>query len=507
MDNNLHDDKLDDYVRKSFEDYEEDPSSEMWSRVEGDLLPAAEAPVPRVSFRRFGWQAMAAAVILLLLSTLVCEHLYYEEKLRVMSGTQAEPLTQKVEVPELDQPATNPVETDESSVGPLSPPTHSKEARSTGFNGKRLLGNDAKKVMVNPSSRAVPSERKRAEMPPKPGASNLLQEPVIKTESIPIAVQARSEQDFEPRSANEVRETTQVAPTAQDLANLPISATTLNFPAVHYALAQANGPIKPLREASGWYVGVQMTALSTLEKSHTPRSRPGRPAFDSQQEGSDISALWWLRTGKKLNAHFSLETGLGYQQTTRTATHTPRFRFGDGMQQGPPFGSPRTFSYDLSTYGGTAEVSLRMEETTPGTPPSDDEPVSMNIKTSEHAAVVRIPVLVGYQFGTGRLHGQLKAGLVGNFLVKHELDIAARVSQHARLQPVSGKDGYTVRLDPGKFYLGYWLSAGVEFKLNDRLGLVAEPSLASDFPRNDRYSRRLPDRYSWGLNVGANYYF
>lgn len=505
MDNNLHDDKLDDYVRKSFEDYEEDPSSEMWSRVEGDLLPSAEAPVPRVAFRRFGWQAMAAAVILLLLSTLVCEHLYYEEKLRVMSGKQTDPLTQKEEDAGLDQPAINPGIADQSASGPIS--TQSNEARSTGATEKSLLENAAGKVMANPSGRSVPLVRKRAETPSQTGSSNIVPNPAPKTESTPIAVQTHSEKDFEPIPANEVKETIQVTSAVQDLANLPVSTTTLSFPKVHFAPAQVKLPIKPLREASGWYAGVQLTALRTIEKSHTIRPRPGRPAFKSQQEGNDYSSLWWLRTGKKLNAHFSLETGIGYQQTTRTATHTPRFRFGDGMQQGPPFGSPRTFSYDLSTYGGTAEVSLRMEETTPGTPPTDDEPISLNIKTSEHAAIVRIPVLMGYQFGHGRWHGQIKAGLVGNFMVKHELDLAARVSQHARLQPVSGKDGYSVRLEPGRFHLGYWLAAGAEFKVNSRLGLVAEPSLASDFPHNDQYSRRLPDRFSVGLNVGANYYF
>lgn len=506
MDNNLHDDKLDDYVRKSFEDYEEEPSSEMWSRVEEDLLPVAEVPTLQVGFRRFGWQAMAAAVILLLLSTLVCEHLYYEEKLRVMSDYPANTLKPNAEVPGRDQPS-NPGKAAPKSSGSLATPTQSSAMQSTGYSGERPLGNATEEVKPTPPGRSVPMDGKNAATPAKKQLTKELSAPEKKVESTPVALQNGSDADFGPSLANEAQELIQGMPDIQDLANLPVHTSTLTFSKVRSAPVQISMPIKPLRETSGWYVGVQMTALNTIEKSHSPRPRPGRPAFDSQQEGSDFSSLWWFRTGKKLNAHFSLETGIGYQQTTRTATHTPRFRFGDGMQQGPPFGSPRTFSYDLSTYGGTAEVSLRMEETTPGTPPTDDEPVSLNIKTSEHAAIVRIPVLMGYQFGHGRWHGQIKAGLIGNFLVKHELDLAARVSQHARLQPVSGKDGYTVRLEPGRFHLGYWLSAGAEFKVNSQLGLVAEPSLASDFPRNDQYSRRLPDRFSLGLNVGANYYF
>ncbi|MDO8971896.1 MAG: hypothetical protein Q7U74_14475, partial [Saprospiraceae bacterium] len=96
MEENIHDDKLDDYVRQSFEDYEESPPADMWGRVAADLEPAAEAPVPLVAYRRYAWQAIAAAVILMLLSTLVCEHLYYEEKLRVLSekvlsGTETQP--------------------------------------------------------------------------------------------------------------------------------------------------------------------------------------------------------------------------------------------------------------------------------------------------------------------------------------------------------------------------------------------------------------------------------
>ena len=86
MEENIHDDKLDDYIRKSFEGHEEDPASDMWDRVEGGLLPAVETSGFRTAFRRYQWQAVAAVVILLLCSTLVCEHLYYEQKLRALSS-------------------------------------------------------------------------------------------------------------------------------------------------------------------------------------------------------------------------------------------------------------------------------------------------------------------------------------------------------------------------------------------------------------------------------------
>ncbi|HPI09245.1 MAG TPA: hypothetical protein PLM41_22790, partial [Saprospiraceae bacterium] len=88
MEKNIHDDRLDDYVRKSFEDYEETPAFDMWARIEDELAPADD-PVPLFirlwpSFSRI----VAAAAILLLLCALVCNRLYYENKIREMAAQQ-----------------------------------------------------------------------------------------------------------------------------------------------------------------------------------------------------------------------------------------------------------------------------------------------------------------------------------------------------------------------------------------------------------------------------------
>ena len=91
MEKNIHNDHLDDYVRKSFEDYEENPASDMWGRIEEELPPVVPEPVVRPgigSIRRYFWQMSAAAAILLLISSLVCGRLYYENKIRERSAVQ-----------------------------------------------------------------------------------------------------------------------------------------------------------------------------------------------------------------------------------------------------------------------------------------------------------------------------------------------------------------------------------------------------------------------------------
>ncbi len=506
MEENIHDDKLDDYVRKSFEGHEEDPPSDMWDRVEGDLLPSTEILAPRSIYLRYGWQAAAAVVILVLFSTLVCEHLYYEEKLRDLAGKpveQQEILSKsKITDKETGHGTLPNTYSQPASPGPNLPKPNlikSNLDKSSKPDAAAATGSASKARTAARSGGAFAIQKSKASV--SQGTQGLGDN----TNSTPSSDGAANMEDpsvhpmVEPNAANTTR------PKNIAIGLLPISRNLLEG-------ASASSPvllpisIKPVHHPSGWYVGAQASLLSSIDKSRTPISRPGRPAFLSKQERAQCSTILWFRAGKKLNNNLSLESGIGYQNTTRTATHTPRFRFGDGIHQGPLL-TRRTFNYDLSTYGGTAEVSLRMEQTTPGSPVPDDEPVALKITTTQQTEMLRIPMLAAYQFGNGRWKGQLKAGLLGNFVLKNELDISARVSQNARLQPVMGSDGFIIRMNQKKFFLGYWLSAGAEFKLNKRLSLIAESVFVGDFPRNDPYSRRLPQRFMLGLNVGTNFYF
>ncbi|MFM8370774.1 MAG: hypothetical protein ACKOCO_00175, partial [Bacteroidota bacterium] len=86
MEKDIHNDRLEDYVKKSFGDFEEIPSGAMWSRIEAEL-PAGE-PARRlpVLLHAYKWQIAAAAVILLLASRLVFVQSYYEQQLRSIAS-------------------------------------------------------------------------------------------------------------------------------------------------------------------------------------------------------------------------------------------------------------------------------------------------------------------------------------------------------------------------------------------------------------------------------------
>ena len=532
MEENIQDDKLDDYVRQSFEDYEESPPADMWGRVAADLEPSQEVPVPVVAYRRYAWQAIAAAVILLLLSTLVCEHLYYEEKLRVLSekvvsGSETQPEMEKTANPAVDK-------TTQASEPPSTVSSTAQLNRKEGaaVTANELLQKKKIKDSVNRLNRSENattvlessvSERLQKTQEPTnipqfvKGASEPSLNPISPNFSEKNLQNLEGESTFNEEIATEVvsqptpKTTATAMPDAQNppailsLRSLPTFISPLQAPAVNFP-APSPVSIRPHQHSGDWYLGVHTSLLNVNQTARTPMARPGRFVFANEPENTRNSSVWWLKTGKKLNAHFFLETGLGYQEMTHRAMHIARFRYRDGILQGQ---NPllRNFDYDLNAYGGTAEVSMRMEQITPGTPPSDDDPVVLRIRTEERTTFVRIPLLLGYKLRSGRLSGVFKAGLLGNFVLKNEVDITTRTSQHPRLRPVAGAAGYTVDLNPQKFFLGYWVSAGAEFKLSKHLSILAEPAFMGDFPRKDSNNRQLPERFYLGLNVGANYYF
>lgn len=507
MEENIHDDKLDDYVRKSFEDYEEVPPTDMWDRVEEDLVPVTVQPKLRVGFQRLGWQALAAGIILVLFSTLVCEHLYYEEKLRNLSvtpGAASESLSSKQTNEDINtlKNVSNP-KTVASPEGANSAP--SMVAAPLQQTQKQNSTNKSLAIM-NPVLSAEKtnsdSEKGGLETPAQmaPSLNEVNNASLDNSSALSSAAPA-----FNSGVIN--------TPTPLEMACLPPSNSILLMPdrtvlpPVFKEYTPDIAQTKPLKEASGWYFGVQTSFLAQQEKARPLVSRPGRAAFVNKQEKSILRNIFWAHAGKEVNPRISLETGLGYEKLVQTASHFPTFRFGDGIPPGPPFGMRRAYNYDLSTYGGTAEVSLRMEETT-GSNPTDDEPVSLKINTEQRMEMLRIPLLAKYRVaGQGRWQAHVKIGLMGNLILKNELDISTRVSENTRFKPVSGNDGYTVRLKQGKFFMGYWLSAGAEFKVNSSLSFYAEPALSGDFPRKDQYQRQLPKHLLLGLNVGANYYF
>lgn len=528
MEKNIHDDRLDDYVRKSFEEYEESPASDMWGRIETDLPPVEQKPVTGPAnrpIRRYLWQMSAAAAILLLISSLVCGRLYYENRIREISAAQQNTLPD-AEVSPKSGPSPYPAESVTTNREPN--PEHASAGRGT---------TAAPYTADSPTNRIPSSSTRQTEAPLKNGSihSKTLSAGAMVTPTPAIrgnqsvtsdhniteaALPAIATTESTPTRANALDHSAAVAHAGDDVAiqgDLPAQINDLpllepkKMAFIAYTVPgfqQPSFPIKPSRTPSGWYLGLQITPTLLVEKAHTSRPGTVRPHVISTQEKLHFTADYWLKAGKQLSGRWGLESGIGYRTLERSNMHRARFRFMNGRPGGGGQTSSYDFDYDLDTYGGSAEVTLRMEQVDSNTVVPEDEPLQFQVKTSERLQLLRLPVLLTAHMGRGRLTGLLKAGLIGNMVLLNEVEIVTRVSENTRFRPGEGSNAYILRPDKTqKFFMGYQVSAGLEYRPTKYFSWVLEPTLAGDFARKNSAGKQLPAIVTVGLNAGMNYYF
>lgn len=531
MEKNIQDERLDDYVRKSFEDYEEAPASDMWGRIEAELppvVPESGTTAGRPPIRRYLWQMTAAAAILLLISSLVCGRLYYENKIREISAIQGTeqrggdqksaqaPYPAGSDLMPTEQKSTSTGHTDLSSHHAALPkPSGSPNLESNTTSLPKIGSN--KSSVTHVTSAVVPtvsSSPRPSDISEKAVADALSTDhlpaanPVISTPEKPENQSMNAENNSVASAANKVADRIDTLAQINDFQLL----ANKNTPFVQYAFAGFQTPVipvRPLRTPSGWYLGLHLTPTLLVEKTETDRPTTIRPRVISSQEKTHFTADYWLKAGKHLQGRWGIETGIGYRAIERNTMHRARFRFING-RPGNPGGQMRSydFDYDLDTYGGSTEVTLRMEQVDSNTVVPEDEPLQFQVKTSERLQLLRVPALVTARLGQGRLTGVLKAGLIGNVVLRNEIEIVTRVSENTRFRPGQGNNAYILRPDKThKFFAGYQVSAGLEYRPLKHFSWVLEPSLSGDFARKNSAGKQLPSIVTIGLNAGMNYYF
>jgi cytoskeletal protein RodZ len=242
MEKNIHNDPMDDFVKKSFEEYAENPSENMWDRIEVDLLPTENHKPLWYAWRNYRWQLAAAAVILLLVSRLMCVQYYYEAKLRSISGEKEQAAQQATPMPALD-PKT--VATAKDPANTTSQSTQEIPA-STATTAKQPAPASSQ---INPKTNKSTASTERLE---KPEIALSNQPTVTRIAQVTTAVPAIP--------PHETLAVVPPAPVDGEPSPLkPLDLPLLDQRAVQLSFTQNNQPsqiavpTKRHQEASGWY--------------------------------------------------------------------------------------------------------------------------------------------------------------------------------------------------------------------------------------------------------------
>lgn len=515
MEKNIHDDRLDDYVRKSFEDYEEWPAADMWERVEG-ALPLVEAPVaaPKFGMRVF-WSRMAvAATILLLLSALVCNHLYYENRLLQMAVQQQH---KDVDVATPSAPSPAP-----SAGNPTDRNGSVSQANAQGMLQETNAGISVEKVQPDAGKQhdshpVVPSTTSTSTTNVQLAPTHQPGNPMAASE-LPLLPPppAITPLDHPAAPQQALVDLPAAAPDSAPNYSLKINNLSpidlINTSPLVYQPSFSTPIIRPLPTpdvlAARWYVGIHSTPVLLVEKTGPERPAGLRPRLVSTQVKTNFSADYWLKVGRKGSGIWGFESGVGYRTVERTTTHTARFRLMNGRLYTGAQERGYDFDYDLDTYSGSMEVTMRMEQVDPAANLPESEPVRIQVTAREQTSMLRIPLVATATLGKNRLQTVFKAGLLGNVILDRQLDIIARSSENTLLQPGQGAQAYSLRqASTGNVFLGYQVSGGLEYRTGKHFSWVLEPSLAGEFPRKNNAGRQLPSITTVGVNAGVNYWF
>ncbi len=486
MEKDIHNDRLEDYVKKSFGDFEENPSEDMWSRIEAELPSAEPVRLLPLFLREYKWQIAAASVILLLAFRLAFIQSFYEQQLRSMASRN--------QAPGSGYPAAPPVSPVPGQVSnPVSPASGAPFPQNISI----------------PSQRGVP-----AAVQPS-GSAVILSEAPAETSftSVDGTTVIEGMHAFEESN------------TVQQVFNYPSGTFSAGIPLLpglqRGAIATSNPvsippaatpPVKPVGGGRKWYALASVAPGRVAETRMPPLPPPGapRPVFASQTEAPDVVTAFSLRIGRAVNRKISVEGGLACQELTRQTMHKPRFQFREGQTipgGGGHHPEARSFQYDLNTYGGSASVTLRAD-VVGSSIPGENERVEAVIRSNENIRLLQIPLIAVARIGGGRITGVIRAGIVGNIMVSNKFEVTAYQLDNPELKP-QNDNAFTVEFHaPKRFFPGYQVALGAEYRISERLSVSAFPTVSGDFPRKDHFrGGNLPGQTMLGLTAAAACWF
>ncbi len=470
MEDNHQLDPLAQYFRQTLHTHEAEPPADLWERVEADL------PQPRQASLRQGW--IAAAILLLValsLSLLVIRYL--------PQGTPpAEAVSAVVASLEQSHPSTLARQEPKCSPAPNEDAPSREAYRPAASLHRRPPGSREFSAFeaVSPPYASFYGEDVSPQSPPAESSGDMAEEEKKWRSAIPWVT------------------TTTPVPVRQERNDMP------TFPG-----GESLSLVRPVRPFSGWSIGV------CLFYRYEPLVQPQppitgtllRPVFVSRPQGVRPVPALGVRISKQMSGRWSVALGALYSQTARTTQHIGRFRFGQGrpLPDGPGHSWRREFSYQLNTYAGSATVDFRMEPTGSLDPLLQTEPVVVRALATEYAQVLKVPLVVSYAAGSGRLRGILRAGVAADLLLKSDFRLTSLSSENARLRLMASSNPTIRWVSARPLSMGYWVSAAATYRCHRHLELSVEPVLTGLFSRRDNQGNALPTPAAVGVQGTLSY--
>ncbi len=525
MEENLHNDKLEEFLKRSLDGHSEDPPGDLWSKIAANLEPPVTMPTPaptglKVRFLQNWWAVAAAAAVMA--GLLIGQHFYFNNKIEQLSKELEQNNTQLEQLEQRKLTETNPVEISAPAETTEPAPTQSADKQSS-------LAGQGGVAGANTAQKAGTSANATAHLPKGKGQHNAVgnrQPPMDSPKQSAGSVAQQQHEELEKSTGSPVPieskitiESEQVvASNNADLQKIwlkrlaPLEQATLNMPTVAGVL-----PIDPLKSSGKFTVGVNaMPMVSKGKINSVKRDGPGgsgfpgdRKTFDLEMETTGQAWMAGVSFEAAVSPRLRIGTGLNYQTSNYEATHDVSLRFDDRRHNPGPPGNEHEhdFQYYLNTAVGSVEIEVRADSDDPAQNIPDDEKIEAEVSTSQRLSYVSIPFYANYSLGKGRLRALAKGGIMLNFLQDNEFTVGTIKSLNNRFDFRQKERQMGRPSDLQSVTVDYIAGVGLEYRMNQTLSLRLEPTVIGSLTSLHNNPRIESSEISAGLNVGMTYSF
>lgn len=495
MEKNIHEEGMEEFLKKSFAQYSENPPDDLWDRIETNLQQPTGTRV------RWYWRQTLAVAASLLLGVVTFQYFYYSRELdRLQKGI--EKTTAQLE--EFEKQFNHTVQTDRQ-------PDKNRVAETPGAKNHRTPVLEMESAGNSRAANSKPNE-------------NSLQKPsgIQKTDPLPASKSRppaeKKMDDFQPLEPNALSpvlaQTNQPEIEGQAIlrtgAPVPILQPLPGLTPGMLGYDRAPAPrvnLSPGEKKRSWSVGIEtflMTANLRIKPTFNfPHTGSGK-TFEDAADLTGETYIAGLSAGADLGKNWRLESGLNYRKTSYTSTHKPDLRFKDRNQHG---GQDHDFSYNLNTAAGLTEIEFRAAQSDASELIDENETVGIEVKTRQEFQYVSMPLMLGYQVGRKRLHFEIKGGLAFNYLLDRSLEISDVRFLNAKFRDPQRKPMAKCNPPAETLSVDYVFGAGVEYDLNERLSIGVSPVLTGSLIKNQMSPFARTGETATGLNMGLTYHF
>ena len=412
MEKNLHNDNLDDFLRKSFDQYDDSPSDGLWDKIDADL---AGKPQIRPIGSQQRWWAWAAAAVLL--SLVIVQYIYFQKEkagmaeIINMQNNKIEALEKQLKERENNISENSNLKINETPINlnkkqTILTPEIKEQKRTADLIENSTPNNIYSKEKKKSYKSTILSED-----------HDLTDKNISKIESNNIAnninpIEAIADQQNNTITLNLLD--------LIDLENVEPPVPDLSLPAMAF--------IDPVSNFGNFSIGIHHAYLSTREKMARVIQRPmggSSPVFNNTKAMTGTTKMTGITAVYQTKNHWLFESGVNCRGTTMSTSHHAQLRFMDRQPNGTDH--QYDFEYALNTSAGVVDIEVRADQTDPTQTINEFEKINIEIIAEQVIDYVSVPFLIGRQIGNGRMNATIKSGVLFNFLTRQSFGVSGSI--------------------------------------------------------------------------------